>query len=254
MATTHYSIDMFPLHRVPVSRPFIWLGMAWDDLVHTPLASLAYGWIVATLGALILAYSRHPVYIATAIAGFLLVGPVVTAGICELSRRRDHGEPATFQLSLRGLAASRKGLVGFSALLLLLAIGWFALSALFLVTSSGSVAPDIQATVWGNVAAQLSMDQISAYSVAFFVLACTVFAVSVVSVPMIIDRHVDAATAMRMSLRAIVRDFPALLLWALLIVGLVMIGFATWLLGMVVILPLLGHATWHAYRDIVEEA
>ena len=254
MATTHYSIDMFPLHRIPITRPFIWLGRAWDDLVHNPLASLAYGWLVASLGALILAYSRHPVYIATAIAAFLLVGPVVTAGICELSRRRDHGEPATFQHSLRGLAACRRGLAGFSALLLLLAIGWFALSALFLFASAGSVAPDIQTTVWGNVAAQLSADQISTYSVAFFVLACAVFAVSVVSVPMIIDRHVDAATAMRMSLRATARDFPALLLWALLIVGLVMIGFATWLLGMVVILPLLGHATWHAYRDIVEEA
>ena len=103
MATT---IDMFPGHRVPLSRPFIWLGRGWDDLRHGPLASLAYGWLIASLGALILAYSRHPVYLAAAIAGFLLVGPVVTAGVCELSRRRDHGETMTFQESLRGLFRS----------------------------------------------------------------------------------------------------------------------------------------------------
>ena len=251
MATT---IDMFPVHRVPITRPLIWLARGWDDLRHAPLASLAYGWLVASLGALILAYSRHPVYLAAAIAGFLLVGPVVTAGVCELSRRRDHGETMTFQDSLGGLVVARQGLLGFSALLLLLATGWFALSALFLLASAGAVAPDVQSTVWGNVAAQLSAEQVSAYSVAFIVLACTVFAVSVVSVPMIVDRHVDAATAIRMSLRVTARDFPAMVLWALLIVGLVMIGFATWLLGMVVVLPLLGHASWHAYRDIVEEA
>lgn len=251
MATT---IDMFPVHKVPISRPFIWLERGWDDLRHAPLASLAYGWLIASLGALILAYSRHPLILASAILGFLLVGPVVTAGVCELSRRRDHGDTLTFQDSLRGLAAARRGLLGFSALLLLLAMSWFALSALFLSVSGGGVAPDIGSTVWGNVAARLSIEQVSAYAAAFVVLACTVFAVSVVSVPMLIDRHVDAATAIRMSLRATARDFPAMLVWALLIVGLVTLGYVTWLLGMVVVLPLLGHATWHAYRDIVEEA
>jgi uncharacterized membrane protein len=254
MAITHESVDMFPLHRVPFTRPFIWLGRGWSDLMHNPLASLAYGWLIASLGALILAYSRHPLYIAAATVAFLLVGPVVTAGICELSRRRDHGEPTGFGDSLRGLTRARSSLWAFSGLLLLLAVGWFALSGLYLAATGGSVAPDIQSTVWGNVAAQLSAGQASTYAAAFIVLAGAVFAISVVSVPMIIDRHVDAATAIRMSLRATARDLPALLLWAVLIVGLVLFGFATWLLGMVVVLPLLGHATWHAYRDIVEEA
>lgn len=156
MATVHHPSDLFPVHSIPITRPFIWLGRAWDDLRHSPAASLAYGWIVATLGALILAYSRHPLYIAVAVA--------------------------------------------------------------------------------------------------FVALACTVFAVSVVTVPMMVDRHVDAGTAMRISLRVAARDWPAMLVWSALIVGLVLVGFVTWLLGMVIVLPLLGHATWHAYRDIIEEA
>ena len=101
------------------------------------------------------------------------------------------------------------------------------------------------------------MRHISATQLAYYIgigaiLASVVFALSVVSVPMIIDRHVDARIAMRMSLKVTARDFPAMLVWAALIVGLVILGFATKLIGMLIIFPLLGHATWHAYRELVE--
>ena len=69
---------------------------------------------------------------------------------------------------------------------------------------------------------------------------------------MIVERHVDASTAMHMSLRVTLRDLPAMFVWAGLITGMVIIGFATGLVGMIVIFPLLGHATWRAYREIVE--
>jgi len=209
---------------------------------------------VATLGALILAYSRHPLYIAAAVATFLLVGPVITAGLCELSRCRDHGEDTSFQNSLQGLRRNSRHLLQFSGLLAGIALAWFALAGLVIYLSTGSVAPGVEQTVWGNVMASLTSGQLQAYIVAFGALACVVFALSVVTVPMVIDRHVDAGTAVRMSLRVTGRDLPALALWAVLIVGLVLLGFATWLIGMVIVLPLLGHATWHAYRDIVEEA
>jgi uncharacterized membrane protein len=91
-----------------------------------------------------------------------------------------------------------------------------------------------------------------AYLAVGLVLAAVVFALSVVTIPLIVDRHVDASTAMRMSLRVTVRDFPAMLVWAGLIATLIVIAFATSLLGMVVIFPLLGHATWRAYKELVE--
>jgi uncharacterized membrane protein len=78
-----------------------------------------------------------------------------------------------------------------------------------------------------------------------------VFARSVVSVPLIIDRDADSETAVRTSLRVTLADLPAMIVWAALIVVLVGVGFATFLVGMVVVFPLLGHATWHAYRDLV---
>ena len=115
-----------------------------------------------------------------------------------------------------------------------------------------NVAPSLESTVWGDVMRQLNSSQLIAYSVIGTVLASIVFALSVVTVPMIIERHVDASTAMRMSLRVTMRDLPAMMVWAALIVVLVFIGFFTGLVGMVVIFPLLGHATWRAYRELVE--
>ena len=83
------------------------------------------------------------------------------------------------------------------------------------------------------------------------VLAAIVFGVSVVAVPLIIDRHASASDAMRTSLRVTLANFPAMLVWAGLIVIVTAIGFATLLVGMVIVAPLLGYATWHAYRDLI---
>jgi uncharacterized membrane protein len=83
-------------------------------------------------------------------------------------------------------------------------------------------------------------------------LALGVFAISVVAVPLMLDRDADVATALMTSLRAFGRNVKPLLLWAGLIVALTLFGFATLLFGLVVIMPVLGHASWHAYRDLVE--
>lgn len=252
MATTQHSIDTFPIRSVPLTRPFIWLADGWDDLMHHRSASLAYGLLVSALGALILAYGRHPFFIAALSAGFLLVGPIMTAGLCELSRCRDKGEVADFQSSLLSLKRSRQSLFGVAETLALLALIWFALSGSLYLGLVGSVAPSLESTLWGDISLQLSRSQWIAYAIVGFVLAATVFALSVVTIPMIVERHVDARTAMRMSLRVTLRDLPAMLVWAALIAGLIFIGFATGLLVMVVIFPLLGHATWRAYKELVE--
>jgi uncharacterized membrane protein len=242
---------MYAVHRVPASRAFVWLSRGLDDLLRHPLASLAYGAMVSLLGMVIFAYSRHPFLVAAVASGFLLVGPVLTAGICELSRRHDVGEQATFGHSLQVLARQREPLLGFSGVLCLVAVVWLGLSMAMLELMTGDAAPGLASTVWGDVLAQLSPLQVQVYIGVGAVLALTVFALSVVTVPMIIDRHVTAGSAMRMSLRVARRDPGAMLLWGLLIVALVGIGFASNLLGMLVIFPLLGHATWYAYRDLV---
>lgn len=243
--------QMYPISRIPMSRPLVWLSMGWDDMMHHRGASLAWGALVSGLGALMLAYERHPYFVAAMTSGFLLLGPIITAGLCELSRCRDVGEAANFESSLGPLRRNRRSLVEFAQVLLLISLLWFALSASILYWAAGEVAPTVTTTVWGDVMRHLSPYQIMLYIGSGGVLAAIVFVLSVVTVPMIIDRHVDAGTAMRTSARVTVRDLPAMLVWSALVVLLVAAGFATWLVGMVFVFPLLGHATWHAYRDLV---
>lgn len=98
----------------------------------------------------------------------------------------------------------------------------------------------------------MSRGQLLSYFTVGCILAAVVFARSVVTVPMIVDRDVSAVKAMRTSHRVTLKDLPAMLIWASFIVLLTTLGFASFLVGMVVIFPLLGHATWHAYRDLVQ--
>ncbi len=245
------TIDMSPVHKIPLTRPFIWLGQGWDDLLHHRAASIAYGAMVSGLGALILAYDRNPMYVAAVVIAFLLVGPIITAGLCELSRARDHGEVSDFQSSLQALRVNRRNLLPFAEILAAVAVLWFAAAAGLLYLQTGTFSPSISSTVGGDVLRHLSQDQLLAYGLALGTLGLIVFAMSVVTVPMIIERHVDARSAIRVSLHISRRNFPVMLVWAALIIGLVLLGFATGLLAMVVIFPLLGHATWCAYRDLV---
>jgi uncharacterized membrane protein len=243
---------LLPVNRVSFIRPLSWLNRAIGDMVYHRGASLAYGALVSIFGGLILIFERHPYFIAAAISGFLLVGPIVTAGLCELSRLRERGEEPTFDASLQVLRRHRSALLRFANVLLLCSVVWFLLSSMMLHIALGSAGPTVASTVWGDVLAQLSMAQIIAYVGVGGTLAGLVFALSVVSVPMIIDRDADAATAMRTSLKVTATDLPAMMLWGAVIAALVGFGFVIFLVTMVVIFPLLGHATWFAYRDLVD--
>ena len=252
MTAASLPTQSFPVRRVPLSRPFTWIRLGWDDLLHHRGASLAYGWLVSSLGALILAYNNHPYFVAIAVVAFLVVGPMMTAGVCELSRHRERREPANFQTSLQTLQDNRAHLLHFAGRLIVFGGLWIGLCGAILYAITGSVAPDLSSTLWSDMLPQLSAMQILFYTVGGALLAGLVFAVSVVAVPLIIDRDVDVGSAMRTSLHVAWSDFPAMLVWGALILVMVGIGFATYLIGMVVIFPLLGHATWYAYRDLIK--
>ena len=91
----------------------------------------------------------------------------------------------------------------------------------------------------------------SAYIVIGGLLATGVFSVSVVAIPLIIDRHASAGQAMRASVNAVIHNIPAMILWSALILALTIVGYAPLLMGLLVIAPLLGHATWHAYKGMI---
>ncbi|MCS3903579.1 putative membrane protein [Methylohalomonas lacus] len=241
------------VRTVAALRPLSWLRDGWADLARHKAASIAHGLLITGLGLVILMFATTHVYLmAAAISGFLLVGPIMATGLCELSRRRQRGESVSFDESLDALSRSGTALWHFAASLLGISLLWFLLSALVLQTVAGQPAPAFSAALWGDLLAMLSPQQLVVYIAVGGILAALVFLVSVVSIPAIIDRSISATTAMRISLHTVAANIPAMLVWAALIVALTAIGFATLLLGMIIIYPLLGHATWHAYRELVQ--
>jgi uncharacterized membrane protein len=128
---------------------------------------------------------------------------------------------------------------------------WFGISALLLGTVFHIAEPDIRETLYRGFLDSTNRSQIFAYIAVGGVLATAVFTVSVVAIPLIIDRHASAAQAMRASVNAVIRNIPAMIVWSALILVLTIIGYALLLLGLLFIAPLLGHATWHAYKGMI---
>lgn len=239
------------IRHITADRPIHWLAAGWRDLKANPLPSLAYGLLFALGGDLIiLAALDSPHLVTVAISGFFLLAPLLAAGLYELSRRTGQGERPLFIESLRVFGENPQSLAQFGLLLAFVSLFWERLSAISFAllgpsNASGAFLYDIilGGSHGGFLLLWLALGGL---------LALLVFAVAVISVPMMVDRKCDVATAMMSSLRAFGLNTGPLLLWAALIVGLTLLGFATLLFGLVLLLPIIGHASWHAYRELVE--
>jgi uncharacterized membrane protein len=250
--TTLHSGPMRSHHRADVeeAEPLNWLSLGLRDFRRAPRVGIAYGLMVTVLGWIILALGNHPYFIAAAVSGFLLLGPVLGAGLIESSRLLEQGSKPSFEASLRGLDRNRPALARFAFALLLLAALWLTVSTALLIAALGPIAPRLDQTVWDSALRFMSSRQLLAWAATGAVLAALSFSVSLISVPLILDRQASASEAMRGSLRALTRHPVASLGWATLILLATAVGFATALLGFIVIYPVLGHASWHAYKAL----
>ena len=202
-------VDVIP---VPVFRPFAWLRAGWLDMRRP--ASLAYGALIVAVGWTILVFcGTHPYFVAAAISGFLLVGPLMSAGLCEMSRRYSMGQSANFDDSLDGFKRNAPALFEFGVILAICAAVWFGISALVLGTVFHIAAPDLSETLYRGFLDATNRSQVLAYIAIGGVLATWVFAVSVVSIPLIIDQHASAGQAMRASVNVVYRNLPAMIVY-----------------------------------------
>jgi uncharacterized membrane protein len=239
--------------RVPIYAPFVWVRNGWRDVRRHWGASLGYGALILALGWTLLIFcGTHPYYIAAAISGFLLVGPLMSAGLCEMSRRYSLGLPASFDDSLEGFVRNAPALMEFGVILAICAAAWFLISALLLSTVFHVAAPDMSETLYRGFLDSTNRPQVLAYICVGGMLAVAVFTVSVVTIPMILDQNAPVGKAMRASVHAVLRNIPAMILWSALILVATIIGYAPLLAGMLIIAPLLGHATWYAYADMID--
>jgi uncharacterized membrane protein len=242
----------FPeIRQVGLGAPLRWLIAGVRDLRRTPRASLFYGSAFALMGWLIWLVFKHAYQYTTALtAGFLLMGPFMCTGLYDLSRRIERGEPANLALSLFAWRANLGAFSLFSLLLTIVTLVWARASLVTFALFFSSGMPTLD-NFLARVVSTEHWDFIATYFAVGSLFAAIVFAISVVSVPMMLDRGTDTVVAALTSVRALFENFAPLLLWAILIVIIIGAGFATLFLGLIVAAPVIGHATWHAYRDLV---
>lgn len=231
--------------------PLRWLARGWRDMRSAMGIALFYGfcfWGMAlSLSAVFL---RLPVYTMSLVSGCLLVGPFLAMGLYEVSRQREQGRTPDLANSLTCWDRHIGSMALLVLVLLLLELLWGRASlvvfAVFFTTGMPSTAGVLQAVFnpenWAFVAV---------YAAVGGVFAGLVFATSVVSIPMILDRDTDAISASITSLQVFFGNLPVMLFWGGLITALVVLAFIPWGLGLLLIGPWLGHATWHAYRGSV---
>jgi len=243
----------FPTIRtVEIEQPLRWLRRGWGDLVSCPFASLFYGLCFVGGGALmVLALGGAPEYIAAVTSGFLIGGPFFAIGLYEISRRRERGQPCSLGPTLMAWKGNAGNLGIFTAILLVIFLVWARASmVVFALFYSGEM-PSMS----GFLRHVISTDHLG-FLAAYFAIgglfALIAFAISLISIPLMLDRGHDAITAAIASVRALFANPAPMFVWAGLIALLGGLGLVTFLAGMLLIGPILGHATWHAYRDLVE--
>lgn len=240
--------------RAPLAAltPLAWLAAGWDDFRAAGYRAAFYGLVFACMGwAVGFVYETKWQLTMGLTAGFFLLGPFVCSGIYELSRQRERGEPPSLARSLTCWRRAPGSIGFFAAMLTFLMIVWARVSVVLFALSSTTEFPTLRG-VLAQIASLSNFEFLALWAAVGFVFASLVFAISIVSMPMMLDRGSDTMVAVFTSARALAANPGAACVWAASIVVLIGASLVLWLGLLVVTAPLVGHATWHAYRALVE--
>lgn len=246
------------IRKIPFDAPWKWLAAGGQDMCRIPGISLTYGAIFALVSLVILVglFLTGGLYLLLPLAGgFLLLGPMIAVGLYEASRRLEEGEPVTFADTVTVGTRSPGQLAFMGAALLVIYFAWveiaFLLFMMFIGPTDlppiGEFMPMLLLT-WNGLGLLIVGTAVGA------AMALFVFAATAVSIPMLMRRRIDIVTASVTSIQAVLRNPAPMTLWAALIAAMMALAFATLFLGMIVVFPLIGHATWHAYRNLIGAA
>ena len=247
----------FVIRKIGLSDLSDALRLGWEDFKAMPSHAIVLCVIYPVLGLVlfraVLGYSVLPLLFPLA-AGFTLIGPFAALGLYELSRRRERGEQAAAWDAIQVLRAPSFGaMLGLGTLLLALFVTWIAVAdAIYIATFGHAPAasiPDFASRVLTGPEGRWLI--IVGCGVGFL-FALVALCVSVVSFPLMLDRHASAIDAIRTSLRAVMKNPVAMAAWGLIVAALLVIGSLPFFVGLAVVLPVLGHATWYLYRKVVE--
>jgi uncharacterized membrane protein len=240
------------IREVPLTRPFAWLAAGWRDLAYAPGVSLLHGLIVAVGGWAIAALTLVWIpLLPGAFSGFVLVAPILATGLYEMSRCRERGKPGDMVCAIDAWRRGTRPLVWLGLGLALAGTAWVLVSAILVALFV--TAP---ITGWEAFIRHVILSQGSNLFPVWMTLgalgASLVFAATVVSAPMLLDRDTDLWTAISTSLQVVATNPGTMAVWAAIIMLVTAFSMATAMLGFILAIPVIGHATWHAYRETVD--
>jgi uncharacterized membrane protein len=247
----------FVIRKIGLSDLSEALRLGWEDFKAVPSHAIMLCVIYPVLGLvlfrMVLGYSVLPLLFPLA-AGFTLIGPFAALGLYELSRRRERGEEAAAWDAMHVLRAPSFGaMLELGTLLLVLFIVWIAAAdAIYIATFGNAPAASIPDFATRVLTTPKGWSLIIVGCGVGFLFAVVALCVSVVSFPLMLDRHATAIDAIRTSLQAVMKNPLAMAGWGLIVAMLLVIGSLPLFVGLAVVLPVLGHATWHLYRKVVE--
>ena len=240
----------YQLPRPAAVAPLHWLRAGWRDFAAAPAIGLFFGACFAAMGwALLAIYQFAPAYTLALSAGFLLTGPFLALGLYRVSQALERGEAPSWWAAVTAWNTRRAQLALFGGVLLILEMLWGRASMVVFAVSFDGM-PDLAGSLLKLLDPQ-NLAFLVVYTCVGAIFAALVFAVSVVSIPMLLDQEVDAITAGLTSIRLVLTHMPVMVLWGMLITVLVVLALLPGFAGLLVVGPVIGHASWHAYRACV---
>ena len=246
----------FQIKKLSLDDPWRWIAAGWRDMWAMPAISLTYGLLFSavSLGLSTALFVAEWSSLVLALgAGFMLVGPMLAVGLYEASRRLEAGEKVQLGRILFVKTMSPTQLAFLGILLMLAMLFWMRIASLLFALFFGlngfpplvDFLPTMIFTLHG-----LGLTVVG--SAVGALLAFGVFSISALSVPMLMTRDMDAVSAMLASVKAVRENIGPMVLWAWIIALVMIAGMATFFVGMIIAFPLIGHATWHAYRGTIK--
>jgi uncharacterized membrane protein len=242
------------VNRVTLSDPWRWLAKGWQDIRAAPGHSLRYGAAIVLISAVIVWLSAvgHLTFLVPFLtAGFFLVAPLLAIGLYQMSAHLERGEPVSSCQALEAVKRNQGQLGMATGFLFMIMQLWILASVFLFVMLFHAPFPSWENFIPVVVESGKHNTLVAAVILVGFFFAACAFCVSAITIQLMIDQPVDGFTAARTSIRAVLHNWLPMLLWAALLVVIVGAGLLTFYVGLFLALPLVGHATWHAYRDLV---
>lgn len=242
------------IHRIDIDRPRYWLSAGISDFRQAMPVSLAYGlfWVGLSLALTMGAYSLglwH--WLLPLLAGFMFLGPLVAVGSYGISRQLAQGQNATLGDAFGSWVSHTGQLAMMGVMLMIFFMVWIRIATLLFALFFGFHVPSPLELYVTLLTTPEGLGMLAVGTCIGAVLAFGAFAISVVAIPTLMDQDLTFMEGIEASIKSVALNFRVMLLWAAILTGCTILGIATFYIGLAVILPILGHASWHAYEDLV---